>query len=45
MLAIIAIILSLLTGQTWQSMPVNGHVAVCEITISHGQTYANNCFR
>jgi hypothetical protein len=45
MLAAIALILTLLTGQQWHTIPVHGHATVCEITVTHGQEYANNCFR
>jgi len=43
-LAVIATIACLLTGQQWQVMTVHSVPAVCEITVSHGQEYANNCF-
>ena len=45
MLAILAILFTLLTGHPYQVAPVHGSPAVCAVTVSHGQAYAGDCFR
>jgi hypothetical protein len=52
LLLITHILSNIFTGLTWITdsgnsilMIVHGHIAWCEITVSHGHNYANNCFR
>lgn len=41
----IASILHTLTGHAWSVFTVHGIRAACEVTVSHGQAYANGCLR
>lgn len=41
----IASILHTLTGYAWSVFTVHGIRAACEVTVSHGQAYANGCLR